>query len=54
MQFDLTKEEAVFITNVVGELPAKTGASALYQKLVQQVQAQEHEAAPKDAEDVGA
>lgn len=38
MQLEVTTEEAVFIINVIGELPSKTGASALYVNLKTQVE----------------
>lgn len=46
MQLEVTTEEAVFITNVIGELPSKTGASALYMNLKAQVEAQQKDTTP--------
>lgn len=36
MKLEVTQQEAVFIINVIGELPSKTGASALYENLKRQ------------------
>ena len=38
MQLEVTMQEAVFITNIIGELPSKTGASSLYENLKRQVE----------------
>jgi hypothetical protein len=46
MQLEVTLQEAVFITNVIGELPSKTGASALYENLKRQVEAAQQPPAP--------
>ena len=43
MTFTLDEKEIGFILNVLGELPSKTGAFLLLQKLDQQVQAQKEE-----------
>lgn len=40
MKFELEQNEVEFIINVLGELPTKSNAFVLLQKLVQQVQQQ--------------
>ena len=37
---DLFADEAAIIVQVIGNLPTQTGAFPLYQKLIQQIQAQ--------------
>lgn len=54
MQLEVTLQEAVFITNVIGELPSKTGASGLYENLKRQVeQAQTPQEVPTSDENRG-
>lgn len=40
MTFNLEENEALFIMQVIGELPSKTGAFVLLQKLDEQYKAQ--------------
>jgi hypothetical protein len=44
MTFTLDENEITFILNVLGELPSKTGAFVLLQKLDEQLKAQKQEA----------
>jgi len=41
MNFNLTKEEAGFILQVLGQLPTQTNAFPLYQKWASQVKSQD-------------
>lgn len=51
MKLEVTQQEAVFIVNVIGELPAKTGASMLYENLKRQVEAAQQTPAEPKTED---
>jgi len=51
MQLEVSEQEAVFITNVIGELPSKTGASGLYENLKNQVETQQKAAATPTSEE---
>jgi hypothetical protein len=41
IKFDVQKEEAAFIVQVLGNLPTQSNAHPLWMKLVNQLQAQE-------------
>lgn len=46
MKLDLEQNEVEFIVNVLGELPTKSNAFVLMQKILQQAQTQELENNP--------